>query len=190
MAEHDLFMGGNRTRTTFPQSMFPQADVLPDQTFEADNRRGPIDFSITRRFVWKCHEAINKGCPDDAFSDGLAQYFECNTFEDGDIINSHILPRFSSLREVWINVVTPSAGLVVDLQVRGNAASVGGVQTVATGIDFGTAGSQLITLDEPIYFDQNDMLQIVLVEGVDADELQCSEIMVSPVVREYCRGFN
>lgn len=189
MAEHNLFFGGNRTTTTYPPSMLPSADVLPDQEFEADNRRGPIDFSLTRRFVWKEHAGINKGCPNDAFSDALSQYFACNTFADGDIINSHIMPRYSSLREIWVNVVTPAVGLTADIQVRGNAASVGGPQVVAAAVDLGVEGSQLITLPAPIYFDQNDMLQLVLA-GVDADQLECSEIMISPVVREYCRGTN
>lgn len=190
MAEHNIFMGGNRTRTSFPPSLFPQRDVNPDQVFEADNRRGPIDFSLTRRLVWKCHASINKACPDDAFSDGLAQYVECleTPIASGDVLNTNILPRFSSLREVWVNVVTPAAGMTGVLRVRGNAASVGGPVDIAT-VDFGVAGSQLITLPDPIYFDQNDMFQVEL-DGVVTEELLCSEIMISPVVREYCRGFN
>ena len=195
MATHSLFLGGNRNQFVNPPRMFPQTDVKPDQVFEADNRRGPIDFSLTRELVWKCHEAINKGCPDDAFSDALAQYVECleAPFADGDIIETNIMPRHSSLREVWVNVVKPAAGLTADIVVRGNAASLGGTPavpapvTVAAGVDLGTEGSQLITLANPLYFDQNDMLQLVLT-GVDHDELICSQIMVSPVVREYCRG--
>lgn len=189
MAEHNIFNGGARTRTTFPPSMFPSREVGPDDIMEADNRRGPIDFSLTRQLVWKGHEGLNKGCPNDAFSEGLSQYWECleAPIADGDVLNTHIMPRFSSLREVWVWVEAPSAGLTADLQVRGNAASVGGTQVVAAGVDLGVEGSQLITLPNPIYFDQNDMFQVVLA-GVNTDELLCSNIHISPVVREYCRG--
>lgn len=191
MATHNIFFGGNRTVTTFPPSMLPSRDVGEDQEFEADNRRGPIDFSLTRRLVWKEHAGINKGCPDDGFSDALSHYWACleTPIATGDVLNTHIIPRFSSLREVWVRVIKPAAGMTGQLSVRGNAASVGGPQPVGPVLDFGVAGSQLITLPDPLYFDQNDMLQLTLA-GVVSDELECSEILISPVVREYCRGFN
>lgn len=189
MATHNIFNGGARTVTTFPPSMFPSREVGPDDTMEADNRRGPIDFSLTRQLVWKDHEKINKGVPNDAFSAGLSQYIECleTPIADGDILNTHIMPKFSELQQVWIWVEAGATGLTADLQVRGNAASVGGVQVIQAGVDLGTEGSQLITLPTGIYFDQNDMFQMVLA-GVDQEQLLCSNIHISPVVREFCRG--
>lgn len=191
MAEHNLFMGGNRVAFRYPQSMFPQTDVLEDQEFEADNRRGPIRFSITRRFAWRDPNEITRGANADG-SQGLADYLANNTIATGDIINSHIMPRFASLDKIWWMVKTPSAaGVSVSVQLRGNAASVGGVQVLIPSIPLDAIASDLFVLPAPIYFDQNDMLQLVITGPGNLNEaLKCSNFLISPVVEEYCRGFS
>jgi hypothetical protein len=193
MATHPLFLGGARTQAVYPPSMFPARDVNPDDSMATDNTRGDILFSNTRRLIWK--ESFSVQSCNYIGSDALSQYYACNTIATGDIIQTHILPRWSSLERVWVNVEEAVAGFTFQLRVRGNSASNGGTTavpvpiTVGPVIDGGVVGSQLILLDDPIYFDQNDMLEMVLV-SVPATGIECSNISISPVVMEYCRGFN
>ena len=193
MAEHDLFLGGGRTYTV-PSSMFPSQDVEPDCPMEADNRRGDIDFSLTRTLQWKCSREIDD-CSDKMGSDALAQYIKCNGLPaQDDILNIVILPRWSSMSEVWVNVDEAVPGLEYEIKVRGNAASLGGTvdapaPVVVGTVDASVEGSQLIVLDDKLYFDQNDMLQ-VCITAMPETGFECSCVMISPVVREYCRGQN
>lgn len=193
MATHPLFLGGGRTQTVYPPSMFPSRDVNPDDDMAVDNTRGDILFSNTRRLIWK--EPFSVQSCNYIGSDALSQYYTCNPIVTGDIIQTHILPRWSSLERIWINVEEAVAGFTFQLRVRGNSASNGGTTAVPVPInvgpviDGGVVGSQLIVLPEPIYFDQNDMLEMVLV-AVPASGIECSNISISPVIMEYCRGFN
>jgi hypothetical protein len=57
---------------------------------------------------------------------------------------------------------------------------------VAAGVDAGIAGSRLIVLPAPLYFDQNDMLELHLT-GLGPDGIACSDFVVSPVIQTYCR---
>jgi hypothetical protein len=194
MTTHKLFLGGSRT-PNLGYAMFPSSDVTPDCEFESDNRRGPVAFSITRTLTFKdgCGPC---GCQSDCGpgSQALQQYYECNTFAVDDIIQTHILPRLSSLERVWLNIITPVPGLTFELRVRGNAASLGGtvaapVPQVLGTIDAGVAGNSLLTLPAPMYLDQNDMLELVIT-GYPVGGIECLCMMVSPLVFEYCRGQN
>lgn len=188
---HALFMGGARS-PNLGYSMFPSSDVTPDCPFEADNRRGPIRFSITRLLTFKegCGPC---GCSTDGGSPALCQYYEENVFAVDDVIETHILPRFSSLEKVWWNVEVPVPGLTFELRVRGNAASLGGTPTVPVPqvlgtLDAGVVGNGLIVIP-PMYLDQNDMLQLVIT-GYPTTGMECLRMMLSPVVEEFCRGQN
>jgi hypothetical protein len=189
MATHKLFQGGLRGRTGFPTTLFPSTDVEPDQYFQPDHRQGDIVTSQNRRFVFKDSD-VRVGFSTD-FSDGLSEYVDCleAPFAAGDIIEAVILPRHTSVDRIWVNVELPAAGLLFDITLRGNSASSGGPAVLAAGIDGSVVGSQLIVLPDHIYFDQNDMLQLVLTT-VDHAALLCGNFTVSPVITEYCRGVN
>jgi len=194
MAEHNLFFGGNGVQR-YPLAMLPSRDVEPDQYFQADGRRGPVLFSLTRRLTWQGSNS-KCGCADGGMgSDALYHYLDETPIEQDDIINTHIMPRQSSLERVWIDVVEPLAGFTFDLSIRGNAASLGGTPSVpapvvvASGIDGGVEGSQLIVLPDPVYFDQNDMLQMTIT-ALPPEGIKCSTVDISPVVMEYSRGNN
>jgi hypothetical protein len=188
---HALFRGGSRTNN--PQyAMFPQVDVAPDDEFEADNRRGPIRFSITERITFKegCGPC---GCDQETGSQALAHYYKCNSIAVDDVIQTHILPRYASLEKVWWMNAKALPGATMQLRIRGNAASLGGtpaapVPQVLHTFDLATEGNGLLTFPA-VYFDQNDMLELV-VTGVPVGGLECMNLIISPVVEEYCRGFN
>lgn len=191
MSVHKLFRGGSRTNN-LQYAMYPQVDVAPNDEFESDNRRGPIRFSITERITFKegCGPC---GCDQEAGSQALAHYYACHPFAVGDVIQTHILPRFASLEKVWWMNVKPMPGLTFDLRVRGNAASLGGTVAAPAPVtlqsfDLATEGNGLITFD-PMYLDQNDMLELVIT-GMPADGIECMNFILSPVIEEYCRGFN
>lgn len=193
MAIHDLFLGGARTDFRYPPSIFPQKDVSPDCEMHADDTRGNILYSISRRLRWKeAYHPVNCGTEG---SDGLAQYIEANPIKVDDVINIAIIPRMYSLERVHVNIITGLAGFTFDVRVRGNAESLGGTVAVpapvvlAAGVSGATIDSSLIVLPAPLYFNQNDMLQLV-VKALPAAGIDCSDIQISPVVMRYCTGYN
>lgn len=192
MATHNLFDGGNRRVVTFPVTFYPSCDVLPDQNFEPDNRGSPVVFSLNKRLHWNAFPD-QCDCTDiGVAAAGMAEYLENTPIVVGDIINVNILPIESSLERVWIKVNKACAGFTFDLVVRGNAESLGGTplapvpMVVASGIDAGVTGSDLIVLPAPVYLNQNDMLELHIT-GLGPDGIGCSDVIISPVVHTYCR---
>lgn len=227
MATHNLFRGGMRTDTGWTMRMYPSTDVGPNDFMEAAAHKTPVHYAIS----WGLAPAAP--CEDGPIRKGFmaqASYFEDHELAVGDVINAVILPRFSSMIDLWYINCCPQPGLTFEVRVRGNSDSLGGTEavpvplTIAT-IDMGlvTHGSILRLPAQPaagdgatdavggaesaftgildpgdvfmqgqpgaIYFNQNDMLQIVVTavpaEGVDLD---CLRFALSPVMREYDRG--
>jgi hypothetical protein len=85
--------------------------------------------------------------------------------------------------------------LVYDLVVRGNSASNGGTTAVpvpvivATGISGATVGSDLIVLPTPIYFDQNDMLEM-RITAMGPQGIACLDLEIAPFIFAYQSGDN
>lgn len=232
MATHNLFFGGQRAYNLYG-NMFPQVEPEPDGVMDPDARGTPVWFSLTRRLTFRDTCTSCGGCSDacpgceptslctcsgsnrklDGGSQALRAYLENNVIAEGDIINSVIIPKGSALAYLWWKVANPVPGLVVDIRVRGNAASVGGTTEVpvpiviAQDVDAGTCAEGLICVPpfngcHP-YFDQNDMLQVVIktlpVDPAGCNDCGCCDpcaglkklsLIVSPVVLFPCRGFN
>jgi hypothetical protein len=100
----------------------------------------------------------------------------------------------SSLEKIWLNNAFAVPGLTFTLRVRGNSASNGGTITapapitIAT-IDANVVGDRLITIPASIYFDQNDMLELVIT-ALPVTGFDCLDMVVGPTMDEYCRGDN
>lgn len=209
MAEHNLFLGGQRTPRGGFYEMLPSADATPNQSMTPATHKEAAQFSLTRHLAWK-----EDHCPKTGASQGsaaLCDYLDRNVIAAGDVINLVIMSKHTSLLKVWWKIDAALTGFTFDLQVRGNAQSLGGTVTapvpvvIATDVDGAQAPtdaegcnfpSGVIGIDpaaqgdplaEGIYFDQNDMLQLV-VKTLPPEGIACSEIMVSPVVETYCEG--
>lgn len=160
--------------------------------------------------------AVACACPPsmrkiDSGSAGLHHYLENNPIAVGDVINSVIIPKGSALVYLWYKVEKAITPFTFDIRVRGNAASLGGTTaapvpfSLITGVDGTTVNEGLICVDTlnsgcPLWFDQNDMIQVVVTDLPPQTNNDCgaccpggiagSSIIISPVVMVPCRGFN
>lgn len=230
MATHNLFRGGASTRRTsgFSFSMYPSAEVGPNDAMESAAHKTPVHFALT----WGLAPG-DPCCRDNpcrtSFMAQHAYFRELDTpLAVGDVINTVILPRFTSLIDLFYMNCCPQPGLVMELRVRGNSDSLGGTDevpvpvTLAT-LDFGevtwgsiipipaapagdgspAAGGEpdeetgeidpgdVLVAGQPgtIFFNQNDMLQLVITSlPEDGIDMGCLRMALSPVVREYLRG--
>lgn len=224
MATHNLFRGGASTRRTsgFSFSMFPSAEVGPNDAMESAAHKTPVHFALT----WGLAPG-DPCCRDNpcrtSFMAQNAYFRDLETpLAVGDVINAVILPRFTSLIDLFYMNCCPQPGLTMELRVRGNSDSLGGTKdapvpvTLAT-LDFGevTWGSIIPIPTQPagdgnpapggqdgdpgdvfvtgqpgtIFFNQNDMLQLVITSlPPDGIDWGCMRMALSPVVREYLRG--
>lgn len=227
MATHNLFRGGLRTNTGWEMRMFPSTDVEPNGAMEAAAHKTPVHYAIS----WGL--APGYQCQDSPIRQGFmaqASYFADHPIAVGDVINAVILPRFSSLVDLFYLNCCPQPGLTVEVRIRGNADSLGGNETTPAPITLATLDLGEVTwgsiiplpatqptgdgsadaeggeeseangyrdpgdvfvVGQPgtIFFNQNDMLQIVVTaipeDGID---LNCLRFGLSPVTREYLRG--
>ena len=229
MATHNLFRGGLSTRANgWSFAMYPSTDVDPNGFMEGAAHKTPVDYSLTWGLAPgnQCHEAPQR-------SGFMAQhaYFRdlAVPLAVGDVINAVIMPRFSSLIDLFYVNCCPQPGFTLSVRLRGNADSLGGSEATPVPLTIGTINMGDVTwgsilrlpaqptggdgstapggtedpttgvidpgdvnlLGQPgaIYFNQNDMLQLVVTalpeEGVD---LNCLRFAISPVMREYLRG--
>lgn len=219
MAEHNLFRGAGATSNP-GYRMLPSTDVEPDGVMEAAAHKTPVVFALS----WGL--APTEGLPFTGVRDGFkhqAEYFRCldAPLAVGDVIQAVIMPKFSTLFDLWYFNCEAIPGLEMELRVRGNADSLGGTAaapapiTLAT-INFGdfTGGSLVdfsavsagdgdadsgedaeadtdvagAAFHHGVYFDQNDMLQLVVTAVPANFDPSCIRFGMSPIVREYCRG--
>lgn len=210
MPTHDLFLGGQRTPRGGFYEMLPQVEPKPNQAMTPATHKDGGNYSVTRHLFWKDDD----DCPKTGASEGsraLADYLTREEILVNDVINLVIMPKHTSLLKVWWMIHEALDGFTFDLQIRGNAQSLGGTlaapapillaedvdaSMVATDAEKCNIPSGLIGIDpaaqgdplaEGIYFDQNDMLQLV-VKTLPAAGISCSELMISPVLETYCRG--
>lgn len=210
MAIHDIFLGGQRTPRGGFYEMLPSVEPLPNGAMTPATHKDGGNYSVTRHLFWKDEDNMPRTGASEG-SRALCDYLQRNEIAAGDVLNLVIIPRHTSLLKVWWMVHKPLAGFTFDLQVRGNAQSLGGTLAapvpipLVTGVDASMAASDaegcnlpsgLIGIDptvqgdpnaEGIYFDQNDMLQMVIT-GLPDEGIGCSELMISPVFETYCRG--
>lgn len=193
MAEHNLFRGGQCTNNP-GYRMFPQREQAPDSPMESAAHKTPVTFGLS----WGLAPA--RGRPFTPVRSGFlgqAEYFECleEPLAVGDVVNAVIMPRMSSLIDLWYFNCKEVAGLEAEIRVRGNAESLGAPIVLAT-IDFGEVNPHgaIVPItpggghDSAIYFDQNDMLQLVFT-AVPADfDPSCIRFGMTPIMREYCHG--
>ena len=211
MAEHDLFLGGQRT--DIPEyHMFPQKEYHPDQESAPTSHKDTVRYSLTRDLDFKfddCCFATGEA----RGSQGLATYLDYyGPIVAGDVLNVSLLPRYTSLVKIWWLLKEPVEGLTVDIQVRGNANSLGGTLeapvpvVLATDVDLGVAAPEDnecllpsgligVPLDasnmpdcQGLYFDQNDMLHLVIKTLPEEADLRCLRFCLSPVIDDYCEG--
>lgn len=208
MAEHNIFLGGLSTRNWFYQGL-PSTEQTPNGAMTGTTHKHQGRFSLNRHLIWKdsdCGPAT--GCKP-VGSLFLADYIANHEIKVGDILNIMMLPKQTSLLGVWWKVTTPLEGFTFSLRARGNANSLGGAlaapapRTIATALDGAAAPvedghvpSGLIGIDpamqgDPlapgIYFDQNDMLQLV-VDTLPPEGIACSDLTISAVMESYCEG--
>lgn len=213
MAEHNIFLGGDRTKSCSFYEALPSTEMPPNGAMTGTTHKHNPTHSLTRHLAWKCPPCPQTG---EAYgSQFLANYLEREEIVAGDILNLAIMPRGTSLIKIWWQIKEPLDGFAFSLQVRGNAHSISGDPTgdvasaTAIPIIAGVDGAQG-ALDEEgcllasgvlgiapdlqgdpncpgIYFDQNDMLQLVI-ESLPEDGIACSEMCISPVIMEYCEG--
>ena len=210
MAEHNLFLGGLATMNGHYRGL-PSVEQTPNGAMTPTTHKQQGRYSLLRDLAWK----DDTGGPSTGESRGsrfLADYLSCNTLAVGDVLNLVIMPKWSSILGIWWMVHDPLPGFTFDLRLRGNANSLGGTPavpvplTLATGVDGGLvapvaagpgyAPTGLIGIDpaaqgDPlapgIYFDQNDMLQLVIT-GLPPEGIACSRICIAPVMETYCEG--
>ena len=216
MAVHNIFFGGKRTESVGLRShMLPSTPPGKDDCMEADQRHSPVLFSLTRRLVWKCEDEVRHECPPPCSSEALGDYICRNPIAVDDVLVTHIMPRLSMLQYVWWKVDNPITPFSMDLRVRGCSRSLGGTEAtpapVVLGTIDGTLGGDATDITSgvidvtalnggPLYFDQNDFLELVINELPDPASDPCCEcttggikesnLMISPVVLEFCRGEN
>lgn len=213
MAIHNLFRSGLGTSNP-GYAMYPSVEQHPDKPMESAAHKTPVHFGLS----WGL--APSRGKPYTDLRTGFlaqAAYFDCLTapLAVGDVINAVVMPKASSLIDLWYFNCKAIPGLTMELRVRGNADSLGGtlaapVPVVLGTIDFGVANTRGDLIDfsavsagggdadgqdvagadhyHGVYFDQNDMLQLVIT-AVPADlDPSCIRFGMTPVVREYCHG--
>lgn len=204
---HNLHLGGLRTMN--PEwSMFPQTlPGLNDHT-QVDNRRGPARFSNTRWLDFDSSSLVQatmvpaQVSPEATGSAGLRNYIKHNEIVAGDVIVTHVLPRFTSLDKVHWAVAKCITPFKFDIRVRGQAASVGAPIVLASNIDGGVVSSGLIDVvavngGKTVYFDQNDVLEIVIkdmpandlaADGTIAAGINGLGLAITAVQEEFFRG--
>lgn len=210
MAIHKIFQGGQRTPNNGFYQHFPTVDSHPNMAMTPATHKDGGNYSLSRHLFWNDEDNVPRTGASEG-SRGLADYLSRNPIAAGDVLDIVELPRHTSLLKIWWLIQTPLAGFTFDLQVRGNAQSLGGTLAapqsilLAEDVDGAQAASDadgcnpasgVIGIDpaaqgdplaEGIYFDQNDMLQLV-VKTLPAEGIACSELIISPVVESYCRG--
>lgn len=208
MAEHNIFLGGLSTRNWFYQGL-PSTEQFPNGAMTGTTHKHQGRFSLNRHLAWKDTDCGPRTGYKPVGSLFLADYLAANEIAVGDVLNVMILPKQTSLLGVWWKVTTPLDGFTFDLQVRGNANSLGGTLavpapiTLEAGLDgavapieLGHIPSGLIGIDpaaqgDPnapgMYFDQNDMLQMVIA-SLPPEGIACSDLTISAVMESYCEG--
>ncbi|MFV0512494.1 MAG: hypothetical protein ACK5MY_02490 [Jhaorihella sp.] len=231
MPEHNLFRGGGRADNGWMMRMYPSVEVGPNCHMESAAHKDPVHFSLTWCLApgMQCHDSPLRA----SFMAQAAYFRDLDApLAVGDEINAVILPRMTSLIDLWVMNCCPIEGLEFEIRIRGNADSLGGTTdapvpvTLAT-VDMGqvTWGTIVSIPAQPagdgaadadggelsgttgeydpgdvdptpnagqIFFNQNDMLQLVVTalpaDGLTQDMLNCMRFAVSPVIREYMRG--
>lgn len=204
---HNLHLGGQRTLNA-DWTMFPQALPGIDDHMQVDNRRGPARFSNTRWLDFDSSAQVLASAvpaqvsPEAHGSAGLRDYLRRTEINVGDVIVTHVLPRFTSLDKVHWCVAKCVTPFKFDIRVRGQSASVGAPVVIAAGIDGGVVGSGLIDIakingGETLYFDQNDVLEIVVTDmpptdvgtdGTFTGGLNGLGLAITAVQEEFFRG--
>jgi hypothetical protein len=209
MAEHNLFFGGARTPFNGFYQMLPSTPPNKNQDNPPTCHKSAGMFNLTRHLDWK-----EDDCPKTGASTGsaaLCDYLTRNVIAEGDILNIVIMSRHHSLMSIWWMIKEPLTGFTFDLQIKGCANSLGGTEAapvpillaadvdgsmVATDPEGCNLPSGVIGIDpaaqgDPlapgIYFDQNDMLQLV-VKTLPPEGIHCSSICISPQVIDHCAG--
>lgn len=201
MPTHNLFEGGQKNSSRFPENnLYPSTEPGLNENMESDQRRTSVVYSNTRMFDFN-DERPSLGMVDAGSglnspmaygSTALRHYLRLNDIVAGDIIATHILPRFSMLEWVHWSVDDAITPFTFDIQVRGQAASVGAPVVLAAGVDGSVLASGLIDVKAinggaPMYFDQNDILEIVI-NSLPADGIKGANFSISPVLMEFVRG--
>jgi hypothetical protein len=209
MAVHNLFMGGQKANScTIGSNMFPSMEMGQCEPWAADYRKSNVEFSLTREFNWGCAPA--GGCTDcgqERGSQALKQYLNENTIAVGDIINAVGIPMLGIVTGVWWVIKAPAAGFTFDIQIRGAVGTSVPAPVVIGTVDGGPAAplagscsipSGYFHLTTPLYFDHNDMLQLVITGLPAAPAGGCgscgqngiglTDFIVAPQYREFCRG--
>lgn len=158
-----------------------------------------------------------------ATSRGLRHYMRENAIVNNDVIVTHILPKFSRLLGVHWAVQKAITPFTFTLRVRGQANSIGGVVNLKTGISGASVGSGFIDChgltaaglvdvsgdpetdvavavsltSTPLYFDENDALELVITAAPAADTnpdgsqsggIIGAAVWITPVIQQFIRG--
>lgn len=205
MANYNLAYGGQRTSNP-GINMLPAVAPLPDDVMETDARKGDMAFSNTRWLTFP-GSALSDSC----FSCGGAQCadsralraFVCDTpILQGDSIDTHIIPRFSSVERIWWQVLQPLVGASYTLEFRDTTDNNTNVPIPIAGgvINGALASSGLILLPTPVYFPQNGFLRLTFTSLPAAPvaptcqncaiggQTEGVSLLLSPIIWEYCRG--
>ena len=207
MATHNLFHGGQRVAN--PQyRMYPQVAPKPNDPFQADNRRAPAMFPISRALDFRCGAGC-RNCDTLERKDNTAfsQYIRENTIAVGDVIRSHIIPRHTLLSYVHWRVDSPVAGVTFSLRFRPSTDDAAVVTNIALATNVSAAAEATGLIDvpamnggDPLYTAQNGYIELVVTAlPAAAPSTGCSDcgnvgpisglvLCVSPVIIEFCRG--
>ncbi len=205
MTDYNLAYGGQRTVNP-GLGMFPQVAPLPDDVFETASHKGPVVYSPTRWLAFP-GSAISDAC----FSCGGAECsdsrairsFGCDTpLHTADSIDTHVIPRFTSVERIWWSVVNPVAGATFTLSFRSSTDNATSAPIAIAGgvIDGSVEASGIIAFAAPVYFAVNGFLRLTFTalpaapvspacqncaEGGQTDGIA---ILLSPIIWEYARG--
>lgn len=208
MTTHILIQGGQRTSNP-DYAMYP--GVLPglNDVFETASHKGPAVYAATRVLDFDGGSLVTNInvprviSPESWGSTALRHYSQrVAQIAAADVLQVAVMPRFSTLvRLHWIVAKVLSAG-TADLRIKGLSTSVGAVLTLQAGIDLTTVGSGLIDVQaanggKPLYFDQNDALEVVInslpsgvtnADGTYGGGIQGLALILTPIIEEYARG--
>lgn len=193
MATHNIFFSGPRIDNGFGLAMLPSRRSAANAHLALTDRHITSEISLGRQLVWK-HQPDTYAMPLGTLrSESLAleTFLDNNTLADGDVLVIQELPKYTKLIELFVNVIVPAVGLKVDIEVEGTGTEAGTLKTLASAVDLGTAGTKVIPIaeaDRP-YFKLNDALQLRL-SGYDREQLRCSDVYISAVMRRYMSGHN
>lgn len=209
MSTYCLVQGGQRTFND-QYAMFPASLSNIDDALQSAAAKGPSVYAVTRVLDFDGGSLVSNAnvpsslSPESWGSTALRHWSQKVTqLVPNDIIQVLELPRFTELVGLHWYVKKVLVGTsTADIRILGRSAAIGSPLTLKSALDLTTVSSGVITMSavnsgNPIYFDQNDVLEVkfnslpartTAADGSYTGGVQGLGLFVTPIVREFLRG--